>query len=109
MRVTGRAAVPSCHNGAGMNVNFYATLRQIAGRKTVELPLRDGATVHELLAAVIARFPEMEGQLFDEGGQLYPHVHVFINGQDAPHLEHALDTKLRKEDAVDLFPAVGGG
>jgi len=92
-----------------LNVNFYATLRQIAGRKTIALPLREGATVHELLDAVLTRFPEMRSHLLDEHGHLYPHVHVFINGQDAPYLEDALDTKLRKEDAIDLFPAVGGG
>jgi sulfur-carrier protein len=92
-----------------VNVNFYAMLREIAGRKTVELPVRAGATVRELLDAVIARFPEMKDNLFDEHGQLYGHVHVFINGQDAPYLEHALETKLTAEDAIDLFPAVGGG
>ncbi|HEX5136182.1 MAG TPA: ubiquitin-like small modifier protein 1 [Planctomycetota bacterium] len=92
-----------------MNVNFYAMLREIAGRKTVALPLRAGATVHELLDAVIERFPAMRESLFDEHGQLYGHVHVFINGQDAPYLEHGLETRLTEGDAIDLFPAVGGG
>lgn len=92
-----------------MNVNFYATLRQVVGRKTVDLPLKPGVTVRELLDAVIARYPEMRASLFDEHGHLYGHVHVFINGQDAPYLEHALETKLAAGDAVDLFPAVGGG
>jgi molybdopterin synthase sulfur carrier subunit len=92
-----------------VNVNFYATLRQIAGRKTVTLPLAAGATVKALLDAVIERFPGMRSALFDEEGRLFPHVHVFINGQDAPHLEHALETRLREGDAIDLFPAVGGG
>lgn len=92
-----------------LNVNFYALLREIAGRKTVALPLRPGVTVRELLDAVIERFPAMRESLFDEHGRLYGHVHVFINGQDAPYLEHALETKLSEDDAVDLFPAVGGG
>jgi len=92
-----------------MNVNFYATLREIVGRKTIDLPLEAGATVRELLDAVIAKYPEMRSNLFDEHGELYGHVHVFINGQDAPHLERALETRLTEADAVDLFPAVGGG
>lgn len=92
-----------------MNVNFYATLRQIVGRKTVDVPLHAGATVKELLDAVITRYPAMKAELFDEQGRLYGHVHVFINGQDAPYLENALGTKLVESDAVDLFPAVGGG
>lgn len=92
-----------------MDVNFYATLRQITGRKTVKLPLAAGVTVRELLDAVLDRYPEMKSALFDEHGHLYGHVHVFINGQDAPYLEHALETKLTEADSVDLFPAVGGG
>jgi molybdopterin synthase sulfur carrier subunit len=92
-----------------VNVNFYAMLREIAGRKTVDLPVLAGATVRQLLDAVIERFPAMRENLFDEHGHLYGHVHVFINGQDAPYLEHALETRLGEEDAIDLFPAVGGG
>jgi len=51
----------------------------------------------------------MKTSLFGPDGKLYGHVHVFINGQDAPYLEHALDTRLTEADSVDLFPAVGGG
>jgi len=92
-----------------VNVNFYATLRQISGGKTVDLPLRAGATVRELLDAVLERFPEMRDYLLDEHGNLYGHVHLFINGRDAPYLDHALETKLTEKDSIDLFPAVGGG
>jgi molybdopterin synthase sulfur carrier subunit len=92
-----------------MKVNFYATLRQIVGQKTVDVPLHAGATVEDLLDAVITRYPDMRRELFDGRGELFGHVHVFINGQDAPYLEHALETRLLESDAVDLFPAVGGG
>ena len=92
-----------------MEINFYATLRLTAGCKTVEVPLPDGATVRQLLDAVIERYPQMREDLFDEKGRLYPHVHVFINGRDAPYLDDALETRLAPDDSVDLFPAIGGG
>lgn len=92
-----------------MNVNFYATLRQVAGCKRVEFVLPAGTTVQRLLDAVLERFPGMRAKLLDEQGRLYAHVHIFINGRDAPYLEHALETRLEKDDAVDFFPAVGGG
>lgn len=92
-----------------MNVNFYATLRQVAGCKRVEFALPAGTTVQRLLDAVLERFPGMRAKLLDEQSRLYPHVHIFINGRDAPYLEHALETPLEKDDAVDFFPAVGGG
>lgn len=92
-----------------MNVNLYATLRQIAGKKTIELELPDGATVRQLLDAVVARHPEMRSDLLDECGKLFPHVHLFVNGRDAPDLAGALETRLAPDDKIDLFPATGGG
>ena len=92
-----------------MDVNFFATLREVAGARTVSFDVAAGATVQELLAVVIDRFPPMREELFDEDGELFGHVHVFINGQDAPHLDRALETPLKETDKVDLFPAVGGG
>jgi molybdopterin synthase sulfur carrier subunit len=92
-----------------VNVRFYATLRQVAGRREVEIPGSAGGTVRELLDAVLERWPPMREELFDEQGRLYGHVHVFINGRDAPYMEHGLETRLASDDAVDIFPAVGGG
>lgn len=92
-----------------MKVNFYATLREIVGTKTVEFPLPEGATVRQLIEEVTSRFPLVGSILLDEQGQLYGHVHVFINGRDAPYLENALDTVLAADDTVDVFPAVAGG
>jgi len=92
-----------------VDVNLFATLRQLAGHKTVHFDLPEGATVRELLAQVIERYPAMRGELYDDDGELFGHVHVFINGRDAPHLDKALDTPLSANDEVDLFPAVGGG
>jgi molybdopterin synthase sulfur carrier subunit len=92
-----------------MKVNFYATLRQIVGRKTVEIDLGENNTVQELLDTVMDQYPPLRRELLDENGDLYPHVHVFINGRDAPYLENALDTDLESSDKVDIFPAVGGG
>ena len=92
-----------------MDVNLFATLRQLAGHKTVHFDLPDGATVRELLRHVVERYPAMHAELYDDDGELFGHVHVFINGRDAPHLDKALETPLSASDEVDLFPAVGGG
>jgi molybdopterin synthase sulfur carrier subunit len=92
-----------------MKVNFYATLRQIAGTKTVEIPIEAGATVAELVESVVEQFPPMRRELLDEEGNLFGHVHVFINGRDVPVLEKRVDTVLSPGDKVDIFPPVGGG
>jgi molybdopterin synthase sulfur carrier subunit len=92
-----------------MRVNFYATLRQIVGSKTLEVDIPDGFTVGGLVDKVIALYPAMRRELMDEQGQLYRHVHIFVNGRDAPYLDNMLDTVLKPDDTVNIFPAVGGG
>ena len=92
-----------------MDVNLFATLRELAGHRTVQFDMPDGSTVRELLDRVITEYPAMRDELFGEDGELFGHVHVFINGRDAPHLDKALETPLTSADKVDLFPAVGGG
>ncbi len=92
-----------------IKANFYANLRPIVGGKTVELPLVEGTTVRQLIAEIVRRYPGLGPILLDETGELYRHVHVFINGRDAPYLQNALDALLAPGDTVDMFPAVAGG
>jgi molybdopterin synthase sulfur carrier subunit len=92
-----------------MQVKFYATLRDIVGGKTVEFELSDGITVRQLIDEIVTAFPRLRTELLNDEGNLYGHVHVFINGRDAPYLENALDTTISQDDSIDVFPAVGGG
>lgn len=92
-----------------MKINFFATLRQITGQKTVEFEIPEGTAVMDLVEIVVTRFPPMRAELLDENGQLYRHVHVFVNGRDAPYLENGLETTIKPTDVVNIFPAVGGG
>jgi molybdopterin synthase sulfur carrier subunit len=92
-----------------MRVNFYATLRSIVGAKSVDFDLPQGATVQALLDEMIARFPALRHELLNERGEMYEHVHIFVNGRDASFLEQGMDTALQPEDMLGVFPAVGGG
>lgn len=62
-----------------------------------------------LVEIVVTRFPAMRRELLDEQGNLWRHVHVFINGRDAPYLDNGLNTLVHQDDVVNIFPAVGGG
>ena len=55
------------------------------------------------------RFPPLREQLLDANGKLYSHVHVFINGRDAPYLPNGVATVIAPGDTIDIFPAVAGG
>lgn len=92
-----------------MRVNFYATLRQIVGKKTVEIDLPVGSTAVQLVEAVLDEYPRMRPELLDENGDLHGHIHIFVNGRDAPYLENKLDTVIKPTDKIDIFPPVGGG
>lgn len=92
-----------------MNVRFHATLRQAVGGRHVDAAWRDGLTVWEFVTEMVERYPGLGPQLLDDQGKLARHVHVMVNGRDAPYLERGLDTPLRESDRLDVFPAVGGG
>lgn len=92
-----------------MKVNFFATLREMAGGKTVEFAVPERLTAQELLTEILTRFPAMRRELLDENGRLYGHVHFFINGRDVQFLEDQMQTQIQPEDEINVFPAVGGG
>lgn len=92
-----------------MNVYFFATLRYIAGGKVVEFDVDHGITAEDLLGAIVKKFPRMNKELLNEQGRMHGHVHFFINGRDVQFLDEGFQTRIRQEDVVNVFPAVGGG
>jgi molybdopterin synthase sulfur carrier subunit len=92
-----------------MIINFYATLRDIAGGKAIKFDVDHGVTAQEMLDKIVERFPLMEKELLNEDGELYGHVHFFINGRDVQFTDDQFQTKIMQEDTVNVFPAVGGG
>ena len=92
-----------------MKVNFFATLRDIAGGKSVEFDVDHGITAKELLDKIIEKFPVMKKELLNTDGRMYGHVHFFINGRDVQFMDDEFQTRITAEDTVNVFPAVGGG
>ncbi len=92
-----------------MKVHFFATLRPIVGGKTVEFAVDHGITVQDLITEMVTRFPRLREELLDPTGNLYGHVHIFVNGRDAQFLGNGITTQLMPDDVVNVFPAVGGG
>ncbi len=92
-----------------MKVNFYATYRPIVGGKTIDFDVEYGITVQQLVDAIITRFPAMRREMLDDKGQLYSHVHIFVNGRDVCYLDKEMNTVIRADDTLNIFPPVGGG
>ena len=80
-------------------VRLFANLRRIAGGKTLEVPLEDGATVRDLIEAIRQISPEIADQLLDTDRQLPGAVHVVIDGRHASLLD-GLDTVISPDAEV---------
>lgn len=91
-----------------MRVNFYATLRPLAGGKAVDFDLPPGATAGDLLRAVSARFPAIGDLLWTPAGDLGDYIKVFVDGREIRHLQ-SLDTPVPPSAEVDIFPPAAGG
>ncbi|NPA31287.1 MAG: MoaD/ThiS family protein [Chloroflexi bacterium] len=93
-----------------VQVHFYATLRSLLGQKTVEVDLPPGATVRDLVHALVQAHPELRAQLLRDDGSLEPSVHIFLNGRDYHYFPQGADTPITEENLkIDIFPPVGGG
>jgi molybdopterin synthase sulfur carrier subunit len=92
-----------------MIVNYYATLRQVVGSREVEFVLPQGGTLRQLVEEMIKRFPGLKNEMMDQQGNLYGHIHIFVNGRDSTFLNGTLDTILNPGDTISVFPPVGGG
>ncbi len=92
-----------------MKVSFYATLRDVVGQKTVDIDITEKATVRQLIDAIVKRYPLLRDKLLNEDNNLWGHVHVFINGRDSPFLDNEMQTVIKPDDTINVFPAVGGG
>jgi len=90
-------------------VRFYATFRPLVGGSAVDLPLDEGATVQDLLDAVLARWPALAEHLVDEEGRLSRRANVFVDGRGVRWMPDGVATVLSDAHEVDVFPAVAGG
>lgn len=87
-------------------VRIPPVLRESAGgTKQVEL---EGATVGEVLSALVDRFPALRAQLFTEHGELNRFVNVYLNDEDVRYLSE-LDTPAGERDTIVVLPAMAGG
>jgi len=92
-----------------MRVNFYATLRAAVGEKTVDVPLRDGASVIELAHEIARRWPTLSERVLDEKGCISHQVHFLVGGRNVRWLPDGAETTLLAADVVDVFPPTAGG
>jgi molybdopterin converting factor small subunit len=89
-----------------VEVRLPTLLRPSAeGQATVSL---EGATVGDVLRALVDTYPGLGGQVLTPDGTLHKFVNVYLNDDDVRYLGQ-LDTKVSPADVLSILPAVAGG
>jgi len=78
---------------------------QAGGAKSLELA---GATVGEVLDALVAAHPGLRAQLYADDGSLNRFVNVYVDGQDVRYTGE-LATAVGERDELVILPAMAGG
>lgn len=87
-------------------VRFPAVLRpSVGGAKELEV---SGATVGEVIDALVELHPALFDQLLTSDGELNRFVNVYLDGQDVRYLA-GRETPVGERDEIRLLPAMAGG
>jgi MoaD family protein len=82
-------------------VKLCANLRKLAGTKELSIT---GATVRAVVNELAKRNPSI-GEAIFENGKLRQHIVVTVNG----HNTIDLDTPVKEQDIIAIFPPIAGG
>ena len=90
-----------------MRVDFYGVYRPIVGAKTIEVEAN--LNLRQVLAVVVARYPQLQAELLDEGGQLYPWIPLYIDGRNPRLWADGLERPIGAAEVVSIFSPIASG
>jgi molybdopterin converting factor small subunit len=100
-------------NHRGIHIMFkvlipmYGLRREITEQREVEVELRDGTTMAEVIAAMREKIPSLEGPVLRKGeDRLVEHYKFNINGK---FYFDGQDFKLHEGDRIALLVPITGG
>jgi len=91
-----------------MQVKLYASLRQAAGTKMMDVEVSTATTISAVLNEVTQRYPILDKFIWKNEAELSEHAHIFLNGENIRRMA-GLETAVKPEDHVDIFPPLVGG
>ena len=92
-----------------MRVEFYGVYRTIAGNKTIEIESTHGMTARQALHMICTRYPALRDELFNEHGDVYAYIPLYVNGRNPRLLASGLNTMLQPNDMLSLFSPISSG
>jgi len=94
-----------------IRVRFFATLRDAAGKREVEVDAQgEGMDILNLMHFLFGKLGEdfKRAMLDPETGNIRRYIKIMVNGRDI-ELLNGLKTLIRDGDIVQVFPPIGGG
>lgn len=92
---------------ARVKVRFFATYRDLAGVRELEVEVPDNTTVLTLAKILEEKFPKLKGRLI-ERDRIREETKVLVNGRNIEWLDRE-NTKISDGYTVAFFPPVAGG
>ena len=81
-------------------------LRQYVEKKDVVEA--SGATVADVLTAVVTEHPSLKKQIYTDEGKLRSFVNVYLNDEDIRYLDKE-KTAVSGSDTLSIVPSIAGG
>jgi len=89
-------------------IRLFATVRDIVGSKSIDVPFKAGDTVRDLIDVIDTTYPDLGETLLDESGALSSSMHIYVHGRNVEWL-NGLDTVIGASDDVFIVPPIAGG
>ena len=89
-----------------VKIRIPTTLRLLASGEA-ELNAKEG-TVSQIISEVCENYPDFQGRLIDDDGNLLRFVNVYVEDEDVRFLQ-GLETPVLDGQTISIIPAVAGG
>ena len=92
-----------------MQLRFYANMRTVIGRTSLEINDESVDTFHKLLNVLVETYPDAVPHLLDERGSLRPDVPVYVDGRNPRLLKDGIDSALQSGSVISFFSPIASG
>ena len=65
-----------------------------------------GKTLDECLQLLCLSYPDIQGRIYDENGEVRRFINIFVNDEDMRFLEN---DSIKEKDVISIVPAIAGG
>lgn len=91
-----------------IKAKFFLTFKELFNEDKAEIELKEGSNLHDLLDLLCGTDKTRRDGIFEQSGELRSTVNILKNGQHIGFLG-GLQTVLKDEDSIAIFPPMAGG